>query len=64
MITHFWSNNMVTLHCSAIKINRDIPRIKPYKSDTNVKTKTLKNMCENFISYIILYYIKVWKQGI
>ena len=36
MITHCFTNGMVNLQCSAVKINYNIRRIKPYTYDTKI----------------------------
>ena len=36
VITHFWTNGMVTLQCGATKIGYNIRPIKPHTSDKKV----------------------------
>ena len=42
-MTRCWTNGMVTLQCSAIKIRFNTSFIKPYTSDTNVKDIIAEN---------------------
>ena len=37
LISHCWTNVMVTLQCGKTKIRYNIRRIKQYKSDTNIE---------------------------
>ena len=51
LITKCWYNDMVTLHCGAIKIRYAILRIKPYTFDTNAEViKYLERVIDDVTS--------------
>ena len=47
VITHCFTNSMVTLQYGPTKIRYNIRRIKPYKSDTKVEDYNSKNMSDD-----------------
>ena len=68
LITQYWTSITATLQYGETKIRYNIRRIKPYTSDNTLNILTLRDMYGNVqymtTSYILLYYIQSWKQGI
>ena len=47
LITRGFTNGTVNIQYGPTKIRHNVCRIKPYKSDTNIKDINPKNMCDN-----------------
>ena len=68
MITHCWTNCMVTLQCGVKKLGVVYVSLSHIRLIQMLNIFNIKNMYDNsqhmMTSYIFMYYIKYWKRYI